>query len=98
MSRTDIKRRPLSDIVLADLEPELNQYRLLDPYGLLLVITIKDQKDWNESRTVLKVGIGTNKTEFISKFNLPGRKSSVNELTSFNTVTNLQATSFSRYR
>lgn len=61
MSRTDIKRWPLSDIVLADLETELNEYRLLDPYGLLLVITIKDQKDWNKSRKVLKVSIGTNK-------------------------------------
>ncbi|WP_406565320.1 hypothetical protein [Acinetobacter chinensis] len=61
MKRIDIKRRPLSDTVLANLEPELKEYRLLDPYGLLLVITIKDQKDWNESRTVLKAGIGTNK-------------------------------------
>lgn len=60
MSRTDIKRRPLSDIVLADLETELNEYRLLDPYGLLLVITVKGQKYWNKSRTVLKVDIGTN--------------------------------------
>ncbi len=30
MKRTDVKRRPLSDTVLANLEPELKEYRALD--------------------------------------------------------------------
>ena len=34
MKRKDIKRRPLSDTVLANLEPESKQYRELDGEGL----------------------------------------------------------------
>lgn len=34
MKRTDIKRRPLSDTVLANLEPESKEYRELDGEGL----------------------------------------------------------------
>ena len=34
MKRTDIKRRPLSDTVLPNLEPELKEYRELDGDGL----------------------------------------------------------------
>lgn len=34
MKRTNIKRRPLSDTVLANLEPELKEYRELDGDGL----------------------------------------------------------------
>ena len=34
MKRTEIKRRPLSDTVLANLEPESKEYRELDGDGL----------------------------------------------------------------
>ncbi len=34
MKRTDIKRRPLADTVLATLEPESKEYRELDGNGL----------------------------------------------------------------
>ena len=34
MKRTEIKRRPLSDTVLATLEPESKEYRELDGNGL----------------------------------------------------------------
>ncbi|MFH3766375.1 hypothetical protein WAI06_18935, partial [Acinetobacter baumannii] len=34
MKRTEIKRRPLSDTVLANLEPESKEYRELDGEGL----------------------------------------------------------------
>lgn len=34
MKRTEIKRRPLSDTVLANLEPEAKEYRELDGDGL----------------------------------------------------------------
>lgn len=36
MKRTDVKRRPLSDTVLANLEPELKEYRVLDGAAMAL--------------------------------------------------------------
>ncbi|MBH2001232.1 MAG: DUF4102 domain-containing protein [Moraxellaceae bacterium] len=38
MKRIDIKRRPLSDTVLANLEPEEKEYRELDGDGFFMLI------------------------------------------------------------
>lgn len=46
MKRTDIKRRPLSDTVLAKLEPELKTYRELDSNGLYLRVKPNGYKLW----------------------------------------------------
>ena len=51
MKRTDIKRRPLSDTVLANLEPELKEYRELDGEGLYFRVKPDGKKAW--------LGIGT---------------------------------------
>lgn len=46
MKRTDIKRRPLSDTVLANLEPELKEYRELDGDGLYFRVKPDGKKAW----------------------------------------------------
>jgi hypothetical protein len=46
MKRTDIKRRPLSDTVLANLEPELKEYRELDGEGLYFRVKPDGKKAW----------------------------------------------------
>ena len=46
MKRTEIKRRPLSDTVLANLEPELKEYRELDGDGLYFRVKPDGKKAW----------------------------------------------------
>ena len=46
MKRTDIKRRPLADTVLATLEPELKEYRELDGTGLYIRVKPDGNKSW----------------------------------------------------
>jgi len=46
MKRTDIKRRPLADTVLATLEPELKEYRELDGNGLYFRVKPDGNRSW----------------------------------------------------
>lgn len=46
MKRTEIKRRPLSDTVLANLEPESKEYRELDGDGLYFRVKPDGKKAW----------------------------------------------------
>ncbi|NHC04572.1 tyrosine-type recombinase/integrase [Acinetobacter sp. 187] len=46
MKRKDIKRRPLSDTTLANLEPELKEYRELDGDGLYFRVKPDGKKAW----------------------------------------------------
>ncbi len=46
MKRSDIKRRPLADTVLATLEPEASVYRELDSNGLYFRVKPNGQKSW----------------------------------------------------
>lgn len=46
MKRSGIKRRPLSDTVLASIEPETREYRELDGSGLYLRVKPDGQKSW----------------------------------------------------
>ena len=46
MKRVDIKRRPLSDTVLANLEPESKEYRELDGKGLYFRVKPDGKKAW----------------------------------------------------
>ena len=46
MKRTEIKRRPLSDTVLANLEPEAKEYRELDGDGLYFRVKPDGKKAW----------------------------------------------------
>ena len=46
MKRSDIKRRPFSDTVLANLEPEEKEYRELDGEGLYFRIKPDGNKSW----------------------------------------------------
>lgn len=46
MKRTEIKRRPLSDTVLANLEPETKEYRELDGNGLYFRVKPDGNKSW----------------------------------------------------
>lgn len=46
MKRSDIKRRPLADTVLATLEPEASVYRELDGNGLYFRVKPNGQKSW----------------------------------------------------
>ena len=46
MKRTDIKRRPLADTVLATLEPESKEYRELDGNGLYFRVKPDGNKSW----------------------------------------------------
>ena len=46
MKRTEIKRRPLSDTVLATLEPESKEYRELDGNGLYFRVKPDGNKSW----------------------------------------------------
>ena len=46
MKRTEIKRRPLSDTVLATLEPESKEYRELDGNGLYFRVKPDGKKAW----------------------------------------------------
>jgi hypothetical protein len=46
MKRTEIKRRPLSDNVLANLEPESKEYRELDGDGLYFRVKADGNKSW----------------------------------------------------
>ena len=46
MKRTDIKRRPLADTVLANLEPESKEYRELDGNGLYFRVKPDGKKAW----------------------------------------------------
>lgn len=46
MKRTAIKRRPLSDTVLAGLEPDAKEYRELDGAGLYFRVKPDGQKSW----------------------------------------------------
>ncbi|MCT8506118.1 tyrosine-type recombinase/integrase [Chromohalobacter moromii] len=47
MKRSQIKRRPLADTVLASLEPEGSDYRELDGNGLYLQVRKNGSKSWN---------------------------------------------------
>ncbi|WP_110693268.1 tyrosine-type recombinase/integrase [Salinicola halophyticus] len=47
MKRSQIKRRPLADTVLASLEPESSDYRELDGNGLYLQVRKNGSKSWN---------------------------------------------------
>ncbi|TWH77288.1 integrase [Azomonas agilis] len=47
MKRSDIKRRPLADSTLANLEPENASYRELDSNGLYIRVNPNGQKSWN---------------------------------------------------
>lgn len=46
VKRSEIKRRPLSDTVLASIEPETREYRELDGSGLYLRVKPDGQKSW----------------------------------------------------
>ncbi|MDR6235332.1 integrase [Pseudomonas psychrotolerans] len=46
VKRSDIKRRPLSDTVLASIEPGTREYRELDGNGLYLRVKPDGQKSW----------------------------------------------------
>ncbi len=46
MKRTEIKRRPLSDTVLANLEAEPTEYRELDGNGLYFRVKPDGNKSW----------------------------------------------------
>lgn len=46
MKRSEIKRRPLSDTVIANLEPELKEYRELDGNGLYIRVKTDGNKSW----------------------------------------------------
>ena len=46
MKRAEIKRRPLSDTVLATLEPESKEYRELDGNGLYFRVKPDGKKAW----------------------------------------------------
>ncbi len=46
MKRTDIKRRPLADTVLATLEPELKEYRELDGNDLYFRVKPDGNRSW----------------------------------------------------
>ncbi|WP_373357909.1 tyrosine-type recombinase/integrase [Acinetobacter lactucae] len=46
MKRSEIKRRPLSDTTLANLEPELKEYRELDGNGLYFRVKPDGNKSW----------------------------------------------------
>lgn len=46
MKRNEIKRRPLSDTVLANLEPECKEYRELDGNGLYIRVKPDGNKSW----------------------------------------------------
>ncbi|MFW2001030.1 tyrosine-type recombinase/integrase [Acinetobacter ursingii] len=46
MKRAEIKRRPLSDTVLANLEPEAKEYRELDGNGLYFRVKPDGNKSW----------------------------------------------------
>lgn len=46
MKRSDIKRRPLADTVLATLEPEAGTYRELDGKGLYFRVKANGHKSW----------------------------------------------------
>ncbi|OTG74007.1 integrase [Acinetobacter sp. ANC 4169] len=46
MKRTEIKRRPLSDTVLANLEAESKEYRELDGNGLYIRVKTDGNKSW----------------------------------------------------
>lgn len=46
VKRSEIKRRPLSDTVLASIEPETREYRELDGNGLYLRVKPDGQKSW----------------------------------------------------
>ena len=46
MKRVDIKRRPLSDTVLANLEPESKEYIELDGKGLYFRVKPDGKKAW----------------------------------------------------
>lgn len=47
MKRTKIKRRPLADTVLENLEPEESEYRELDSPGLYFRVRPNGSKSWN---------------------------------------------------
>ena len=46
MKRSEIKRRPLSDTVIANLEADLKEYRELDGYGLYIRVKPDGNKSW----------------------------------------------------
>lgn len=46
MKRSEIKRRPLADTVLASLEPDLKEYRELDGLGLYFRVKPDGNKSW----------------------------------------------------
>src|SRR5690554_4955836 len=46
MKRSEIKRRPLADTVLASLEPEAKEYRELDGNGLYFRVKPDGGKSW----------------------------------------------------
>ncbi len=46
MKRTEIKRRPLADTVLATLEPDDKEYRELDGSGLYFRVKPDGKKSW----------------------------------------------------
>lgn len=46
MKRSQIKRRPLADTVLASLEPEPKEYRELDGDGLYFRVKPDGSKSW----------------------------------------------------
>src|SRR5450830_2039912 len=46
MKRSEIKRRPLSDTVLAGLEPDAKEYREQDGNGLYFRVKPNGQKSW----------------------------------------------------
>lgn len=46
MKREEIKRRPLSDTALANLEPESKEYRELDGKGLYFRVKPDGKKAW----------------------------------------------------
>lgn len=59
MKRADIKRRPLSDTVLANLEPESKEYRELDGDGLYFrVKPDKKKRGYSDIRRLMANGHG----------------------------------------
>ena len=64
MKRTNIKKRPLADTILASLEPENKEYRELDGNGLYFRVQPSGKKSWqlrykNELGKWTWIGLGS---------------------------------------
>lgn len=63
MKRSDIKRRPLADTVLATLESEASTYRELDGNGLYFRVKPNGQESWELRYKVWVTAAGRDRLE-----------------------------------